>query len=67
MKIKSTIEFSGVPKGTTGEAIRDGDLWKITWHNIERMGTLPSGRFGKKLLEDWFDQYEFKKYLVVVN
>lgn len=59
MKIRALIEFSGVPKGTTGEAERDGDLWKIIWD-------LPLRLFGAKWkpLTDWFDEYEFKKYLI---
>lgn len=63
MKIKSIIEFSGVPKGTSGIATRDGALWKITWDDVEVMKGLP---FKKRKLEDWFDDYEFKKYLVVI-
>lgn len=66
MKVKTLTEFSGVPKGTTGTAERDEDLWKITWDGIERMG-LVGGKFAKKNLEDWFDKEEFDKYLVVVN
>jgi len=65
MRIKTNHEFSSVPKGTRGIAERDGDLWKITWDNISRMG-LVSGRFAKKNLEDWFDDEEFKKYLEII-
>ncbi len=61
MKIRTKREFSGVPAGTTGTAIKDNvsshgeaiNLWKITWD-------LP-GRF--KPLMDWFDQKEFDMYL----
>lgn len=62
MKIRTNKEFSGVPKGTTGEAHIHEDLWKITWD-------LPKRFFGVKSrrLEDWFDQDEFDKYLVVLN
>lgn len=61
MKIKTLVEFSGVPINSTGEAIREGDLWKITWDNLTRFGGIP---FKKKPLEDYFDNEEFKKYLV---
>ncbi len=66
MKIKSLVEFSGVPKGTTGTAERDPEYennWKITWDGITRMGGIP---FRKKALEDWFDDEEFEKYLIVI-
>ena len=69
MKIKSLVEFSGVPKGTTGTAERDPEYennWKIEWDGIETNG-LVEGRFTKKPLADWFDQYEFDKYLVIVE
>ena len=69
MKIKTLVEFSGVPKGTTGTAERDPEYennWKITWDGITRMG-LSGGRFAKKNLEDWFDQDEFDRYLVIVK
>jgi len=68
MKIKSLVDFSGVPKGTTGTAERDPTYennWKITWDDIETHG-LVEGRFTKKPLADWFDDEEFKKYLVVI-
>ena len=60
MKIKSLIEFSGVPKGSTGIAEKDDDLWKITWDDIRVFYGIP---FIKRQLVDWFDEYEFKKYL----
>ncbi len=63
MKIKSLVPFSAVPKGTLGNVERDGDLWKVTWEGITRMGGIP---FRRKPLEDWFSQYEFDKYLVKV-
>jgi len=67
MKIKTLIEFSGVPKGTTGIAEIEKDrhftkekLWKITWD-------LPPKLFGmkRKPLCDWFNESEFKQYLIV--
>ena len=64
MKIKSLIEFSGVPKGSTGKAEKDGSEWKITWNGIESLRGIP---FEKRPLEDWFDEYEFKKYLEVIQ
>jgi len=63
MKIKSLIDFAGIPKGSTGDAVRDEKLWKITW---DKFGTFRGIPFKKKPLEDWFDEYEFKKYLVVI-
>ena len=56
MRIKTFKEFSGVPKGTTGMAERDDDLWKITWD-------LPR----TKPLQDWFDDGEFQAYLEVID
>lgn len=56
MKVKTLKEFSGVPFGTTGTAIKDGKHFKITW-DLER--TRP--------LIDWFTDDEFIKYLVVVK
>lgn len=55
MEIKTLVEFSGIPKGTTGQAERDGKIWKITWNLEQRT----------KPLCDWFNQEEFDKYLVV--
>lgn len=59
MKVKTLVEFSGVPKNTTGECVLDIEadwsdvkVWKVTW-DLERT----------KPLVDWFDEMEFKKYL----
>ena len=62
MKIETLVEFSGVPKGTRGQAEKDEELWKITWD-------LPNFRnkITKKPIQDWFDEYEFKKYLVTID
>ena len=68
MKIKTLVEFSGVPKGTTGIAEIEKDrpfsktkMWKITWDLSPKL-------FGmkKKSLSDWFDESEFKEYLVKI-
>ena len=63
MKVKTIVEFSGVPKNTTGICNEDHDadwsdkkVWKVTW-DLER----------KKPLIDWFDEVEFKKYLKVLE
>ncbi len=56
MKVKTVVEFSGVPKGTTGNAERDDIEWKVTW-DLKRT----------KPLIDWFDEAEFKKYLKVLE
>jgi len=66
MKVKSLVEFSGVPIGSVGTIEKDGDLWKVSWDNIMRFG-LTNGKFGKKHLEDWFNKQAKKKYLVNVN
>jgi len=61
MKVKTLVEFSGVPKNTTGTCEVDWSekkVWKVTW-DLER--TKPF-----KLI-DWFDEYEFKKYLVKID
>jgi len=66
MRIKTTIEFSRVPKGTTGTAEKDPayfNNWKVTWDGIETFRGMP---FKKRPLEDWFNQEEFDKYLVVI-
>ncbi len=69
MKVKSLVEFSGVPKGTTATCEKeiepnwtDKPMWKVTWN-------LPLKLFGtkRKPLQDWFDDEEKAKYLVVVN
>ena len=65
MKIKTLVEFSGVPKGTTGIAERDPDYennWKVEWD-------LPLQLYGtkRKPLTDWFDEREFKKFLKVLG
>lgn len=66
MKVKSLVEFSGVPKGTSGECVEDTDdtwidkdkkMWKVTWDLSNRT----------KPLRDWFDEQEFKKYLEVLS
>jgi len=60
MKIKSLKNFSGVRKGTTGEAVRETDgipgQWRITW-DLDRT----------KPLIDWFSQWEFENYLEEVK
>ncbi|MCP6727298.1 MAG: hypothetical protein KJI69_04680 [Patescibacteria group bacterium] len=61
MKVISLVEFSGVPKGTTGiceydtPANREGSK-KVTW-DLDR----------SKPLVDWFTDWEFKKYLEVLE
>lgn len=64
LKIKSLVEFSGVPKGTTGIAEREDDLWKISWDDIKVLRGIP---FKRRPIQDWFDDDEFKKYLVVTK
>lgn len=63
IKIKSLIEFAGVPKGSTGTAVWNKELddYLITWDNEKRY-------FGTKHrnLQDGFDKYEFKKYLEII-
>lgn len=63
MKVRTIVEFSGVPKNTTGECIEDVEadwtdkkVWKVTW-NLKRT----------KPLIDWFDEFEFKKYLEILK
>ena len=58
--------FSGVPKGTTGDAVRD-DMgnkieYKVTWNLTHDSMGLPRTR----PLVDWFDESEFKQYLVKI-
>ncbi len=59
--VKTLVEFSGVPKNTTGIMVEELDvpfskekIWKVTWD-------LPRS----KPLSDWFDEYEVKKYLQI--
>ena len=59
MIIKTNREFSGVPKGTTGEMERDGKLWKVTWDLPDRRATKP--------LVDWFDDKEQEQFLEAVS
>jgi len=59
MIVKSLVEFSGVPKGTTGICENDNDREaskKVTW-DLDR----------SKPLVDWFNEWEFKKYLEVIR
>ena len=58
MKVISLVEFSGVPKGTTGICENDSseDSKKVTW-DLDR----------SKPLVDWFNEWEFKKYLEVLE
>jgi hypothetical protein len=62
MEIKTKTEFAGVPKGTTGTAIMDGNLWRVSW-------ALPLRYYGGKLkpLMDWFNQGEFDQYLEIIH
>ncbi len=63
-KIRSKIEFSGVPKGTTGVVLspgltdytKDGKLRSlpIQWDLPERKG---------KPLVDWFSKYDYERFL----
>lgn len=57
MKIKTKIAFSGVPRGTTGTAERDGTRWKITWDLKGR----------SQPLVDWFSDSEFNQHLEVLE
>ena len=64
MKIKSLVKFSGVPEGTYGVAVRDGnDMWKITWDADLVFRGVP---MKKRPIEDWFNDFEFQKYLVKI-
>lgn len=60
IKIRSLVEFAGVPKGSTGIAEWDEELnhYLITWDSEKRW-------FGTKYkaLQDGFDKGEFEKYL----
>ena len=71
MKIKTLVEFSGVPKDSTGECVEDLNanwsnkkVWKVTWNLPDYNGR---GRHRSKPLIDWFDEFEFKKYLVILK
>ena len=62
MRIKTLVEFSGVPKDTTGlceeeheEWHKGKKMWKVTWDLVR-----------SKPLIDWFDQREFDKFLVEI-
>jgi len=57
-RIKTLVEFSGVPQGTTGRVLRadrseDGFTLAIEWDLPER---------GKPLV-DWFTRSEFTRFL----
>lgn len=65
MRIKTIVEFSGVAKGTEGEAEWDKDTnmhWKVTWD----LKTHADGTPRFRPLVDWFDKEEFEKYLVKI-
>ena len=64
MKIRTKVEFAGVPAGTQGLADLepDGRLYKVTWDL-----TSPERHISReKPLVDWFTQQEFNRYLEVV-
>jgi hypothetical protein len=59
-RIKTLIEFAGVPRGTLGEVTRadesgEGYTLAIQWELPERRG---------KPLVDWFIKSEYERYLV---
>jgi len=63
MKVKTLVEWSGVPKGTTATCVKvEKPSWikkksyKVTWD-------LPRS----KPLVDWFDKEDFEKFLVVIK
>lgn len=60
IKIRSLVDFAGVPKGSTGIADWDEEQnhYLITWDSIKRW-------FGVKYkpLQDGFNKKEFEKYL----
>ena len=60
LKIETLTEWSGVPKGTFGQAEWEkfDNLYRITW-DLERY---KNSRFK---LRDWFTKKEFNKYLKV--
>lgn len=55
-KVRTLKAFSGVPVNTTGNAVRDGKHWKVTWD-------LPRSR----PLVDWFDNEEYDQYLTIIE
>lgn len=61
-RIKTMVEFSGVPRGTFGEvtrADRSGEEYTVAiqWELSERLG---------KPLVDWFTKDEYERFLVEV-
>jgi len=60
MKIQTLTEWSGVPALTTGECVKDEELYKVVWD-------LPGNHDKRHPLTDWFDKKEFDKYLKVVS
>lgn len=63
-KVRSLHEFAGVPKGTTGNMEQDGKLFKITWDGIRSFRGTP---YVSRPVEDWFNDSEVKKYLVIIK
>jgi len=64
LKVKSLVEFSGVPKGTVGTIEKDEELWKVSWDSILVFRGIP---FKKRPLQDWFNDEEKKQYLVAIK
>jgi hypothetical protein len=62
-KIRTKVEFSGVPKGSTGIIVRADNMGR-EWDVVIEWNLAPR-QFGmkKKGLEDWFTKYEYEKYL----
>ena len=59
MKIVTMTKWSGVPALTTGECVKDEELYKVVWD-------LPGNHEKRRPLTDWFSEKEFKSYLKVL-
>jgi len=65
LKVKTLVEFSGVPKGTTGICEYDTPANRKSHFEGSKKVTWDLDR--SKPLVDWFTEWEFKKYLKVLE
>ena len=57
--IRTNVDFSGVPKGTTVKVLKADEMGSGEWDAVIRWD-LPNERIP---LDDWFSKYEYEKYL----
>jgi hypothetical protein len=64
INIRTKVEFSGVPKGTTGKVIEDLTPGR---NHKEKEYAIQWGLVRTKPLVDWFTESEFRDFLEVLE